>query len=311
MKLAGMICVILVLTYSATVYAQEPGPVSVFRGRVAVTGDQSPTRRILKAVEHRKRVYVDEQKRLYVALSAPLYIRLSLSPVDDDGSYLLHDPKDTEAAVPFYLDGPGRHSINHPGALGKAGTTMHVYADGKGPTTTASLSGADVYKSNGHTYYGKGLKVSIESTDDMTGVQQTYVARDDTVFTLYQAPFMLSFERQYQIRYYGVDNVGNSESISEITFTVDATPPIINVRFSNAGSGSEDRSVYPVGTKVEMEAVDTLSGLGRLAYAVNSDPEQVFTQSVSFDTAGDYTVVVRASDRVGNSENQLLRFSIQ
>ena len=170
MRYIFTICVICCILAPYVVDAQEPARVSVPGGRVMVDGNEPPAPRLLDPVEHKKRVFVDEQKRLYVSLSAPLFLRLALSPVDNDPSYLVHGLGDSEVALPFYLDGPGRQ-LN--------------------------------------------------------------------------------------------------------------------------------------------EAVDTMSGLDRLVYAVNSDPEQPFTQAVQFDRAGDYTIVIRASDHVDNSENQILRFSIQ
>ena len=247
-----------------------------------------------------------------MALSSPLFVRVALTPVDDP-SFLLHQPNNLEVAVPFYLDGPGRHSIQHPGELGREsqGTIMHIYADAEGPTTTALFSGAKGYSSGSDVYYGGGLSVTIESIDDMAGVQQTFASKDDTVFARYTQPFTFTTQGEHRLRYYGFDNVGNSEPVSELSLTIDPSPPVINVRFSNAGSGSSDKPVYPSGTVLEMEAVDTMSGLERLAYAVNSEPERPFSGGVTFDNPGEFTVVIRASDRVGNSENQILRFTVQ
>jgi hypothetical protein len=315
-----MLSIACFLLVPGHVHAQRPEQPQVLEagrqqgGRVSLRERRGPIPRILDPVEHKKRVYVDEQKRLYVALSAPLFLRLALSPEDDDASYLFHGPTDAQVAMPFYLDGPGRHTITHPAGRKAPGFTTYLYADAGAPVSTVVFNDTPMYMDGSMVYYGKGLQATVQSKDDMTGVMHTYISLNDSIYTTYKTDLSFPEEKSYRLRYYGVDNVGNSEPVAELSFAVDATPPRIDVRFSGTGiqaAGASDQPVYPVNTTLTMEARDGLSGVDRLVYAINSDPEQSFTGPVQFDRPGEYTVVIRAIDRVGNAENQILRFKVQ
>lgn len=277
--------------------------------RVMVNGKEGPKPKLLEAITHKKRVYVDAQKRVHVALSAPLYLRVALSPDDNDPNYLLQGPGDSQVAIPFYLDGPGRHHITHPDGRRGDGFSTNVYADGQAPVSTVQLTGGARYTGRTAVYFTKGVQMTMQASDDITGLQTIYITFGDSLYTPYKKSFSFNEEKANRIRYYSVDNVGNSEAVAELSFTIDATSPTIEVRFSGAASSGET-PVYATGTTLEMEAHDTLSGLARLVYAINDAPEKPFDTPVRFDTPGDYTVVIRAADNVGNSENQILRFKI-
>ena len=319
MKHIIMMCVLCCIIIPRYAGAQDPERARVSMstrpaGRVVVEGREAPKPIILDPIDHQKRIYVDERKQLYVALSAPLFVRLALSPVDSDPAYLMHGPKKSQTPVPMYMDGPGIHTLRHPPGRGKPGYTYYLYADASAPTTTARFSGASVYMDDTGVYYGSEVMAAISAIDDMTGVQRIYTALNDSLYTLYKTPFTFTEEQRYRLRYYAVDNVGNSEAVAELNFAVDYTPPAITVRFSGPNTGRSDagdKPVYPLQSMLEMEAADNLSGVDRLMYAINSDPEQPFMQPVQFDQAGDYTVVIRAIDNVGNAENQVLRFRVE
>lgn len=278
--------------------------------RVMVDGREGPVPELREAMPHENRVYVDDQKRVHIALSAPLYLRVALSPDDNDPNYLLHGPVDSQVALPFYLDGPGKHNISHPGGRGGPGFTAYVYADASPPVSTLMLAGAKMHASGNGLYFSNGLQAEIEATDDMTGVQNIFYTLGDSLYSPYKAPIAFTAEKAYRIRYYAVDNVGNPEAVGELSFTVDASSPSIEARFSSSAVTPGETPVYAAGVVLEMEADDALSGVARLAYAVNEAPEKLYETPVRFETPGDYTVVIRAADRVGNSENQILRFKV-
>ena len=316
-KLATLSLACLVL-WAVTVRAQGPDRPQTLGGSGKGQAPQvnqdkdrkGPKPRVLDPIEHKKRIYVDNEKRLYVALSAPIFLRLALSPNDGDPSYLFHAPG-SQVALPFHLDGPGVHSIRHPASHNDPGFKVNVYADAAAPTTKTRFSDAPYYQDGERAFFGKGLSVTLDAQDDMTSVQQTYLSLDDALFTVYKEQLSFAQEKPYRLRYYSVDNVGNSERVAELTFSVDVNSPTVTARFSGASIGSVAQELsYPSGTTLEMTATDAGSGVDRLVLAVNSEPEQAYSAPVRFDRPGDYTVVVRATDKVGNSENQILRFKI-
>lgn len=278
--------------------------------RVAVDDREGPNPKLLGIITHKKQVYVNDKKQVHVALSAPLFLRLALSPDDNDPTYLLHGNGDTHAAVPFYLDKAGKHRISHVGGQGVPGFTAHVYADDMAPVSTLQFTGATMYAAGGPVYFGKGLKATIRATDDFTGLQTVYYTLQDSVYIPFKDPISFDEQNTYRLRYYAVDNVGNSEAVAELTFTIDISSPTIDVKFSGPAYSPGETPVYAVGVSLEMEARDALSGLARLAYALNDEPEKLFERPLRFETRGDYTIVIRAADHVGNPENQILRFKV-
>ena len=84
------------------------------------------------------------------------------------------------------------------------------------PVTTCSITGT----------YEK--TVTLNATDDCTGVQYTNYRIDDDAWTNYTAPFIVSELGDHLIDFYSVDNVGNRETEKNQTFTV-GSPIILTI----------------------------------------------------------------------------------
>ncbi len=99
------------------------------------------------------------------------------------------------------------------------------------PVTTCTITGA----------YEK--TVTLNATDECSGVQYTTCLLDDGAWTNYTAPFIVSEVGDHTISFYSVDNIGNVETEKNQTFTVES--PIIlsitggfgvSVTIKNAGT---------------------------------------------------------------------------
>jgi hypothetical protein len=81
------------------------------------------------------------------------------------------------------------------------------------PVTTASFSGTNP------------VTVTLNATDDESGVNHTYYNLDSAGYVEYTAPFTVSVPGNHTIMVYSTDKAGNSETPHSYLFTV-AQPPI-------------------------------------------------------------------------------------
>ncbi len=83
------------------------------------------------------------------------------------------------------------------------------------PVTTCTLNGTmegDVYTSN--------VKVTLNATDDYSGINYTMYQVDNGSFKTYSSPFIISLDGDHTIVYYSVDRAGNIEHWKNVTFTI-------------------------------------------------------------------------------------------
>lgn len=102
-------------------------------------------------------------------------------------------------------------------------TTTGGYSDTTPPETTCILSGDinnDVYVSN--------VTVTLSATDDISGVDSTTYKLDNGLWTTYEEPFVVSEDGNHTLRFYSIDNVGNTEEEKNSQFTIQH-PPDVNI----------------------------------------------------------------------------------
>jgi hypothetical protein len=91
------------------------------------------------------------------------------------------------------------------------------------PVTTCTLAGViegDVYVSD--------VTVTLAATDD-SGVDYTKYKLDNGTWTTYIAPFVVSTNGNHTVRFYSVDNAGNTETEKSSTFTIQQEVPPITI----------------------------------------------------------------------------------
>ena len=153
--------------------------------------------------------------------------------------------------------------------------------DAAPPKTQLAATGAHRAEAGGITYFGPGLKISLTSEDDPTGIVsgfwKTLYSLDGGDFTTYTAP-LNAFTREggYTLRYFAVDNVGNAETTHTLDFTVDTTPPKTELQLSGPHFAS---SVAP-DTRATLAGSDNLSGVAQIQYSI--DGGKVMTYSAPF-----------------------------
>jgi len=186
-------------------------------------------------LDHQKRTYHDADGNLYWNKELPVYIYLSTS--ESSEKIKLNSKISKNYTNPFYFDTEGMNTVRTPHAVDPKTKKMvsplqdiifEVYADGIAPATNSTFSPAPKYVKSGTIYYGKGLTVSLKSTDAVSGVEKTYYSINGEGYQAYSSDIAMNQEGNYSFKYYAADNVGNAENPSTRTYIVDLTSPQSN-----------------------------------------------------------------------------------
>jgi hypothetical protein len=187
----------------------------------------------------------------------------------------------------------------------KKAETFALSIDAAPPKTQITIAGAHRADVGGVTYFGPGLKISLASQDDPTGVvsglRMTLYSLDGGDYVTYTTP-LSAFTREgaYTLRYYALDNVGNAETPHALEFTVDTTPPKTQMQLSGPHFAS---SVAP-DTRMSLAATDNLSGVAQIQYSI--DGEKPLTYGAPFAigplSVGPHRLSYFAVDQAGNRE---------
>lgn len=155
------------------------------------------------------------------------------------------------------------------------------------------------------TYVSSSTLFELSASDDASGVKETRYRIDDGPWTTYSAGFTLSTlpDGKHTIRYYSVDNAGNTEAEKTLTIVLDKTPPTIS-EASPTGTIGSTSVTFTV--KVE----DSGSGVKEVRLIVDgvsqgtmSQSGNTYTKTISL-SEGSHTWVVESVDNVGNTITQ-------
>jgi len=175
--------------------------------------------------------------------------------------------------------------------LGNAEETRTVTSrvDLAAPSTTASgLTGG---------WSGDDVTVTLDATDDASGIEATYYTIDGGATQTYAGPFVVSGSGQHALRYWSVDWFGRTEAFHDTTVKVDVTDPT---------TSSNVDSLWHSGTVVvSLTGQDTHSGLASTRYRFDGDAEgtsRAYGGPFAVSSSGETTVTYWSQDNVGNRE---------
>ncbi|MBR7677734.1 OmpL47-type beta-barrel domain-containing protein [Streptomyces daliensis] len=189
-----------------------------------------------------------------------------------------------------------------------------VVTGGGGEDTTAPEVAADVAgEQNADGAYVGAATVTLDATDDSSGVDKVEYALDGGAYTAYTAPVVVNTPGEHTVRYRATDKAGNVSAEKTETFTVvaapeDTTPPQVTARVDGERDADGD---YVAMATVTLSATDADSGVDAVEYAVNGGEFTPYTAPFMVHAVGDHTVTYRARDKAGNSsEAKETRFTI-
>ena len=103
------------------------------------------------------------------------------------------------------------------------------------PVTTHTLDPPEPDGLNG--WYKNDVTVTLNATDDISGVNHTYYNVNSGEWKIYTEPFTISEDGEdILIEYYSVDNAGNHEQHKHLSIDMDHTPPEIDLTYELEGT---------------------------------------------------------------------------
>ncbi|MBN2010025.1 hypothetical protein JW960_11840 [candidate division KSB1 bacterium] len=264
-------------------------------------------------MKHEIRVYVDPANGdVFWPTTLPIYIRLTTSPEEGAPSFLLKNiSKANKEGLEKYLDTGiklemnGNQFIRWYNYVTKDTMILKFSADGVPPVCTIQFSNAPKFISPKSTFYGKGLKCTVGSNDDVSGVRKTYFSIDGLEFEPYNDEFLCSKEKEFSVRYYAVDMVGNASAVEESKFEVDLTSPTTKHTVETNFAGT----VLSPNSTIRLTSEDQLAGVRQIFYnfddATENQPYNDKAISVDALSDGEHTLNYQAVDRVDNQETPL------
>lgn len=255
--------------------------------------------------EHQKGSYVDSLSRYYQQASLPVYMYISTSP-DLKPTQLSADDNDKaiNEMKPIYLDGHGKHYLRHMDAIHHQSENFAIFADGIAPVSYIYFKEAPHYIKNGKHFYGKNLKVSLATKDEMSGIKELYQALNQTEYTPYSQVLNMDQEGEQNYHFYAVDRVGNVEKPQVFPFIVDLTSPESFHNIIGIASGN----IISVSTKIYLTMKDNLSGVAKTFYRLDDEAEKRYEENSNINFAylpdGEHTLTYYSVDQVNNKETE-------
>ncbi|MCK5260764.1 MAG: hypothetical protein KAJ44_01115 [Thermoplasmatales archaeon] len=153
------------------------------------------------------------------------------------------------------------------------------------PVTTISFDPPEPNGDNG--WYVSDVEVTLNASDNMSGVNATYYRINYGEWDTYEVPFVINESNYYVIEYYSVDNEGNVEDVKSASFKVDSVPPVTTAHVS--------------GNDIWLTATDDMSGVNWIEFRIDGGSVQI-GNSFTFASEGAHQVDFHSIDIAGNVE---------
>jgi len=261
-------------------------------------------------LKHNKKIYRSPEGKLYANKDLPIYFRIATSPNDNAESFLLMPAEDSKKyANPMYFDTEGYNTFRSPSKVDTITKKIvyplediiyEIYSDSKSPVTKFSIDQSNHYLKDGIYYFNEKIKIKFNAKDEISGVEASYYSLNGSAFQALKSEVELNEEKQYTIKYYSVDNVGNAEDVNEIKIVIDTTKPETKL---TAEPDKYENIVSPR-TKLILEATDNSSLVKQTLYSINNGTLRKYVTPINIFVLkeGEHSITYYSVDNVGNEE---------
>jgi hypothetical protein len=183
-----------------------------------------------------------------------------------------------------------------------AGNTTTTTVDGIKIDRTAPDTTASIPDANEAGWYGAAVKITLNGSDNGSGIAATYYSVDNGAAQVYAGPFSYGAEGTHSVSFWSVDSAGNVERAgAAITLRIDTTAPttkVINPISSDGGW------FVTSGIPFAFEANDAGSGVAATYYTIDGGAAQKYGEQFTANLSdGPHTVTYWSTDSAGNKES--------
>jgi hypothetical protein len=139
--------------------------------------------------------------------------------------------------------------------------------------------------------------VTLDATDNDSGVDTTEYNLDDTGFVPYTGPFQVTGDGEHTLLYHSTDVSANHEADKSLDFKIDATPPATTASIAPVGPGGNYKN-----PTVTLAATDLTSGVGTTEYRLDGGAFTPYAAPFVVTGDGPHTLDFRSTDVAGNVE---------
>ncbi|MBN2228585.1 MAG: hypothetical protein JW779_03255 [Candidatus Thorarchaeota archaeon] len=150
-----------------------------------------------------------------------------------------------------------------------------------------------------NNYYLSSVDVVIWGFDLPTGLDYIMYSLDGVTYCTYLEMFTLEYEYSYDIRYYGVDNLGNPSLEKHLIFSIDKTRPSTSI---SRGGTQNLNGQYIESIDISLSCEDQESGPNYVEYRLNGGPWHRYDQTLTIAQSGFYLFECYSVDMAGNCE---------
>lgn len=186
---------------------------------------------------------------------------------------------------------------------------VKITVDTASPFTGAKIDGIEA---NG--WYNSGVTVTLNSTDNLSGVDRIEYRTGSGDWMIYTGPFVVNQEGMNTLQYRSIDKAGNAEEVNQQTIQIDKTKPDFMLKV-NEGALHEGGS-FDDYLPLSFKAWDNLSGLAAAKLTINGTDYIIDTANqsgIDIDMAGKpgaYTLTIMAEDSAGNRLEKTFSFEV-
>lgn len=259
---------------------------------------------------HPSKMYVSPDGKFYVQKKLPIYLWLSTSPDNNSEKHRLQSVMSKQYTNPMYFDAEGYNTFRSPWAvdtntkkmvLPKRDIVFEVYADSAPPVTKIDYGNTNIYDAEGKTHIGGNAQITLSSSDQLSGVDNIYYSIDSAPYKPYTQPILLNDEREYLLKYYAVDHVGNVEKPIEHRVVFHKSAPITQLTIE----GDKYDNIISGRSKIQLTTENKSSIPLKTYYSIDSGEVKnyVFPITAGNISQGEHIIEYYTSDNVGNKEN--------
>ncbi len=179
--------------------------------------------------------------------------------------------------------------------------SLKVIVDGSGPATSLIPLGP-AYTGPTEMFVMSSTSLSLSSMDGWSSLAAIRFSFDGGIWTNYTIPFRIATEGPHTLSFYGVDVLGNTETVKSLDIVVDDSPPCTQVSLSGVVVEHGGQTYINDMTQVVLDSIDNGSGVLYTRYKVDGGGWVVYTEPFKLHGPGTHIVEVQATDNLGLSE---------